>query len=269
MTDIIPIRASSMPELFDCPARWEAKHINGLRTPKSPQAHIGTSIHASTAVFDSEKLRGNDLTPDDCAGVFVDTLRHPEEDVDWSQLDTKMETVERTGIALHTNYCTQIAPKQNYTGIEIKCESLDIEFAEHDLTLRLTGSTDRVRKDADGRTGISDLKTGKTAVSKEGKVNVAKHGAQLAVYELLVEQEIGRPVTAPAQIIGMATVQEARVAIGEIKTAREVLVGTPEQPGLLDAAVRVIKSGMFYGNPSSMLCGEKFCPVYSICKWRF
>jgi RecB family exonuclease len=258
-----------MPELFDCPARWEAKHILGLRTPRSPQAHIGTSLHASTACFDGERLKGNDLTANETAGVFVDALHNPDEEVDWDQLDTKIETIEKTGIALHENYCERIAVAQNYTGVEIKCESLDIEFPDHSLTLRLTGSTDRVRKDADGQTGISDIKTGKTAVSKDGKVAVAKHGAQLAVYELLVEQATGVAVTAPAQIIGLATVQEARVGIGEIKTAREVLVGTVEQPGLLDAAVRVIKSGMFYGNPSSMLCGEKFCPVYAKCKWRF
>lgn len=272
MSEVIRMRASGFQELTDCPARWEAKHILGLRTPPSPQAHIGTSIHASTAVFDSEALKGNKLTADETAGVFVDTLYHPNEEVDWSQIDTSMSTIEKIGISLHTNYCEQIAPKQEYVGVEITCQSLEVEFPEHDLTLMLTGSTDRVRKvDSQGQTvlGISDLKTGKTAVSKAGTVDVSKHGAQLAIYELLVEQELGKPVTAPAQIIGMATVTEARVGIGEIKSPREVLVGTPERPGLLDAAARLIKSGLFYGNPRSMLCSEKFCPAFSTCKWRF
>lgn len=269
MSDVIAVRASSLPELFDCPARWSAKHIDGLRTPNSPQAWIGTSLHASTAVFDGEALRGNALTADETAGVFVDSLHNPTEEIDWTQIETKMTTIETMGIALHTNYCNQIAPQQEYTGVEVKCQSLEVDFPESALTLKLTGSTDRVRRTPTGKLGISDLKSGKTAVSKDGKVDCSKHGAQLAVYELLVEQETGQAITAPAQIIGLATVGEARVGIGEIKSAREVLVGTPEQPGLLDAAAKVIKSGMFYGNPRSMLCGPKFCPVFSSCKWRF
>jgi len=35
---IIPIRASSLAELFDCPARWEAKNLLGMRMPSSGAA---------------------------------------------------------------------------------------------------------------------------------------------------------------------------------------------------------------------------------------
>ena len=39
MTDeLFFIRASSMSELFDCPARFEAKYITGLRMPRSAAA---------------------------------------------------------------------------------------------------------------------------------------------------------------------------------------------------------------------------------------
>ena len=46
--DTIRIRASSIGELFDCPARWEAKHIQGLRLTMGGKAALGKAIHAST-----------------------------------------------------------------------------------------------------------------------------------------------------------------------------------------------------------------------------
>ena len=61
MNRVIPIRASSMGELFDCPARWEAKHILGKRMPKSGNAQLGTAVHASTALFDQSTIDGAGL----------------------------------------------------------------------------------------------------------------------------------------------------------------------------------------------------------------
>jgi hypothetical protein len=54
MTTATVIRASSLPELFDCSARWEAKHILGLRLPSSSNAVLGKAVHAGTALFDGK-----------------------------------------------------------------------------------------------------------------------------------------------------------------------------------------------------------------------
>ena len=54
----ITIRASSLGNLFDCPARWAATHIDGLRTPSNGKARLGTAVHASTAVYDQSTIDG-------------------------------------------------------------------------------------------------------------------------------------------------------------------------------------------------------------------
>ena len=41
MSDLVRLRASSLPELFDCPARWEAKHVKNMRLPTSAAAQLG------------------------------------------------------------------------------------------------------------------------------------------------------------------------------------------------------------------------------------
>lgn len=265
MNRIIPIRASSLGELFDCGARWEAKHIRGLRTPKSGKAQIGTALHRSTGAFDQSTLDGAGLKAEDCEGELVDAIRKPDEDVQWDD-DLDADDAEKIGRALHLKYCTTIAPHQNYAAVEVKCDSLVIA----DLGIALTGTTDRIRRVGDGF-GISDLKTGKTAVRADGHVETAGHAMQIGTYELMAERASGLAITEDAEIIGMQTGKTdkaQRVGTGRITGARDMLVGEDDSPGALEMAARTIHSGVFPGNPNSMLCHAKYCPIYHTCKWR-
>lgn len=264
MNDIFTIRASSLAELFDCPARFEAKHILKMRNPTSGAAQLGTAVHAGTAVFDQAVLDGSAVSIDDAAGAVVDAIYQPEFDVEWDE-DLQPKAAEKIALALHAKYCTEIAPKQNYVGVEVTCERLEIT----DLGIALTGTTDRIRQLSDGRFGIADLKTGGRAVGSDGRAVTSGHGAQLGVYELLAERSMGEIITAPAQIIGLQTAKTTqKVGIGEIHNAKTALVGDEESPGLLEHAANVIHTGMFYGNPKSMLCSSKYCPRHSICKFK-
>lgn len=261
----VAIRASSLSELFDCPARWAAKHIDGMRMPSSGAAQLGTAVHAGTAIFDSSRLPGGTpVTADDAAGAVVDAIYKPEHEVDWEE--ERPQDAEKIALALHAKYCEEIAPTQEYAGVEIECERLELS----DLGIALTGTTDRVRKVAEGGFGISDLKTGKTAVASDGRVKTAGHAFQLGVYELLAQAAIGEPITGDAQIIGMNTAKTPaaqRVGIGIVRGAKDVLLGDGEKPGVLEHAARLIHSGDFFGNPRSMLCSKKFCPTHAICRF--
>lgn len=262
---LVFIRASSLAELFDCPARWASKYIDGKRLPRSAAAQLGTAVHAGTAAFDHSRLPGGiPVSADDAAGALVDAIHHPDEAVDWE--DTKPNDAERIALALHTRYCFDIAPKQTYLGVEVKCEKLELP----ELGIALTGTTDRVRKTSRGH-GISDLKTGGKAVGADGRAVTQGHGTQLGVYELLAEHAMGLQITEPAQIVGMQTGKTAaaqRVGLGEVPDARAALVGTEESPGLLEHASRLIKSGAFYGNSKSWLCSERYCPAHPTCRFK-
>lgn len=260
----IAIRASSLADLFDCPARWEARHIRKLHLPRSAAAQLGTAVHAGTALYDQSMLDGTPLTPDETAGAVVDTLYLPEEDVDWG--DTSPREAESIAVPLHRLYCESIAPTQSYVAVEATCESLTLT----DIGLTLTGTVDRVRVTSDGL-GIADIKTGKTAVAADGTVKTQGHAAQIAVYEILAGHAIGRPIDAPAQIIGLQvakTDKGRRAGSGFIAGARELLLDDETSPGLLRLAATMLHSGNFYGNPRSQLCNPKYCPAYTGCRWR-
>lgn len=111
----VSIRASSLGELFDCPARWEAKHVKRLRLPTSASARLGTAVHAGTALYDQSILDGSPLTPDEAAGAVVDAIHRPDEDVDWE--DSSPREAESIAVPLHRLYCERIAPEQEYVAV--------------------------------------------------------------------------------------------------------------------------------------------------------
>lgn len=258
------IRASSLGGLFDCPARWEATHLRGLRMPSNSKATLGRAVHASTAVFDQSTIDGAGITIDEAACAAVDAIHRPDEEVLWE--DDSPHDAEKIAVSLHKKYCTVIAPTQKYTAVEVQCERLDIA----DLGIALTGTTDRIRETSDGFS-IVDLKAGKAAVGADGSVKTQGHAYQMGVYELLAEQASGVPITGAAQIIGMNTAKteaSQRIGTGEILGAREVLLGDGKSAGVLEMASKLVHSGYFYKNPKSMLCHRSYCPIYQTCKFR-
>lgn len=262
---LVFIRASSLAELFDCAHRWEGKHLLGMTGPTGGPAQLGTGVHAGTAAFDASRLPGGTpVSIDDAAGAVVDAIQRPEREVDWG--DMKKQDAERIALALHTKYCADIALIQKYLGVEVKCERLDFP----DLGISLTGTNDRVRITPKGL-GIADLKTGKRAVGANGKAETAKHALQLGVYELLAQHAMGIPIDAPAQVIGLNTGNtpaSQRIGTGEVKNARALLLGKEGEPGFLEQAADIVRSGVFPANPSSFLCSPKYCPRHSVCRYR-
>lgn len=254
------LRASSISDLFDCAKRWEARNILNIRMSSSGAAHLGTSIHAGTGAYDVSTMEGAQISVDDATGVMIDTLYHTEDDVLWDEITPKK--AEPIARQLLLNYCEAIAPAREYVGVEARCDDLHIIIDS--VLLTLTGTIDRVRNE-NGALGISDLKTGKSAVATDGTVAARKHAIQLGAYEILAQHTTGIPMNADAEIIGMQTNGKARIGSGLIERPRDLLL---REGGLLEMAVAIMKAGLFPPNPRSMLCGDKFCPAWKTCVYK-
>ena len=265
---LVRVRASSLSELFDCPARWEARNLRGLAMPSSGAAQLGTAVHIGTAAFDADRMKG--LPPaealDHAESALVNAIRNPRRDVQWGELTADL--AETIGLALLRRYAAEVSPKYRFAAVEAACPALDMP----ELGISLTGTTDRVYIDPDsGRLGVADIKTGKNAVSADGSVSTAGHALQLAAYELLAGRILGKDISAPAHVIGLSVAKSAgarRTGVGIVRGARELLSSSGSQPGFLQHASAMITSGRFYGNPRSMLCRENSCPAFDKCRWR-
>lgn len=277
----IAIRSSSLSGLFDCPARWAAQHpaIGGLLSPSTVPSLIGNGVHAGTAVFDTDRMLN--ITPEIGAATdaAAELIRNPERDVSWDEMP-QAKAID-LAVTLTKNYCTDVAPRFTFDVVERPMQPLDVQ-AKNGLRIRFTGHVDRRRVETidlgphavlETRRGICDIKTGKRVVRSDGTVNTQVSGAQLAIYELLdlmAYQTLKKPNLLPALILAMPTAGKNLVPqAAEVPHPHRVLVGDRENKGLIDMAADTIKSGNFWGNPRSMLCGPKYCPLYAKCRFRF
>lgn len=263
----LTVRASSWSGMFDCAYRWEGIHLLGLRNVVGLRAALGTAIHAGTAAFDQARLTGETVTADDAAGVFVDKLRDPENEFDPARDDLTVPEAERVGLTLLTKYCFEVSPRYNFVAVEMETKPLDIDCG-NGVVVRLTGTMDRARiRKGDHGVGIADLKSGSAAVQKGAAVTKG-HGPQIGTYELLYEHTTGEPITDDAEIIGLKTKGTAEIATGIVKNAKRAMVGTEDQPGLIEFAAEMFKTGRFYPNPKSLLCSANYCPRHGKCHFH-
>lgn len=263
----LTVRASSWAGLFDCAMRWEGIHLKGMRNVVGLRAALGTAIHAGTAVFDQGRLDNAGITADDAAGMMVDKLRDPGNEFDASRDDLTMREAEVAGLALVTKYCLEVSPRYNFVAVEMETKPLDIDCGGG-VIVRLTGTMDRARiRKAEHGVGIADLKSGGMAVQK-GEAVTKGHGPQIGTYELLYEHTTGEPITDVAEIIGLKTNGKPVIETGTIANGKRAMVGTEDQPGLIEFAADMFRSGRFYPNPKSLLCSATYCPRHASCPFH-
>ncbi|MBP6776237.1 MAG: PD-(D/E)XK nuclease family protein [Piscinibacter sp.] len=261
----VTIRASSLGALFDCPTRWCAIHLEGRRVPSNGKAALGRSIHAGTAVFDADRVRGVLPSLSAAEDAAVEALRKPGEEVVWDE--EAVDKAEGVARSLTGRYCTLESPRHEFVAVEASVEALHIT----DLGLVLAGTTDRVRRTEAGY-GIADLKSGKQAVGTDGRAKTKGHASQLGVYELVAQAATKLPIDAPALVIGLQTnltPDKQRIGTAEIEGAREVLLGDESHSGLLHTAARIVHGEIEpWGNPQSVMCHATYCPNFNSCFWR-
>lgn len=264
---ITSVRASSWGSLFDCAMKWEGEHLLGMRKPSGLRAQLGTAIHASTAKFDAGRLPGGErLNVNECAGVFVDTLHHPEHDVDYTQDDLSVPEAEKIGLQLHTLYCLDLSPQFTFTSVEQTLAPLEIDCGGGHL-VRLTGSMDRARVAQTGEgIVIPDLKSGSRVIAK-GEAQIKGRSAQVGTYQLLYEHT-ENVQTIGGQVLALQTSGKPAVAASKVFDAKRVMLGTETERGLIEFGAEMFRSGFFPPNPSSLLCSPKYCARWDTCNFH-
>jgi hypothetical protein len=84
----------------------------------------------------------------------------------------------------------------------------------------------------------------------------------------MAEHERGQVMQAPAELIGLQTNSKLRVGTATVDNVKQALVGTQDEPGLIQVAAKMLVNGVFPPNPKSFLCGKKYCPAYEICRYH-
>jgi superfamily I DNA/RNA helicase/RecB family exonuclease len=170
-----PVRlsGSQLASILACPRQWFLSRQARAQSVRSAAASFGSVIHVLT---DHAARTGADLAE------LTDHL-----DAVWRQLDfdanwlSAVERVEAESALERFVTWHEARPATELLGTEVEFScSVDLG-AER---VQLSGSADRVERDADGRIRIVDFKTGRTPPAS---VDVALHD-QLGVYQMAVQQ---------------------------------------------------------------------------------
>lgn len=265
------MRASKLSELFDDALRWKASVIDGIFGKTYGRSHLGSAVHFGTAHYDRERILP-DGRPDasDAVKKFKEYFDN-DAGVHW--IDLKKPDAYKLGVRLVSDYCTEVSHQFEFVAVEAVCEPL-LMTMPNGITFELTGTTDRVYRERVAprlyKYGIMDVKTGYGIIGADGEVAVDVHGAQLAEYELLetmATRATSFPITLPAIVMGLST-QTAKIKWREIENTRKLLFGGDDHMGYLEAASYIIEQQLYIGNPRSMLCSDRYCPIYNSCFYR-
>lgn len=262
------IRASSLSTLWDCPARFKAEQLEGKRLPSGAAATIGTAIHAGAAVFDTQRMEGKIASVEDATDAAAQSVREAREGTRWDDC-RPAEAIDKA-VSLTNAYCHDIAPTFTYRKVEVKLNSLDVK-ASNGIVIRFTGHIDRERIEAE-KLGVCDLKSGANIIAADGGVKVSAAAGQLAVYEmltLLADHTMQEQHLLPAQIIALPTTGKHPPKVATLnKQPYSLLIGDEQNKGLIEVAAALYKNDIFFGNPRSMCCTNKYCSIFDSCRWR-
>ena len=261
--DALTIRASSLPELLDCAARWEARHLLGMHMASGPEALVGTAVHAGAAAYDLAVIAQARIKPSEAADVARERVLNPTDEVDWSGGGYDRGTAVTAAGIMTALYIDQVGQHSTFVEVEVKAQPLTIEVGG--VAVTFTGNIDRIIEDPALGRWPADLKTGK-------KFRAAgQHRAQLAVYDVLdlvARATPGLGVTAGPEVIAIQLEPPAVERTFLRNDSLRYLVGAEGDPGVLHHIAAVAKAEVFVGNAKSTLCSGKYCPRFPTCKWR-
>ncbi|HEY1840337.1 MAG TPA: ATP-dependent DNA helicase [Mycobacterium sp.] len=163
---VVTLTPSSLQTLTDCPLRWLAERHGGT-DPRDLGSTIGSVLHALIAepAGESELLAALERA--------------------WQQLPFESGWYSANELARHRAMIETFLAWRAQTRCELTEVGVEVEVdGVLDGGVRLRGRVDRIERDAAGRLVIVDVKTGKTAVSKDD----AQRHAQLATYQLAVAE---------------------------------------------------------------------------------
>lgn len=274
MPDIAPtasvtvIRASSLTGYSDCARRSAARIFRreveaaGFQLRELPSgigAAVGTAVHKGASAMLAQKVENGELPPadvvTDCA---LEVLREQiAPGVMYDRETPEVGTARRQVQRMTASYRAEIAPQVKPILVEERLE------AEVTPLLVLSGQADAIVREPDA---VDDLKTGK---------KLGNHAPQIGSYSLIARSNglaISRakitwvprvPLTKaqpPAQRIAYDLAQAETAAVSVLRHVaadlKTFLDGNPAQ--------RILPGDpwAFIANPSSMLCGSKYCPAW-------
>ena len=262
------IRPSSLVVWLDCPRRWAARQLAAEITgagymlrdarPNHVGAVVGTGVHGAAGwTMEQKRVTGELGNATEAQQRGLEAMQEAARfGVTWDGTSGNLNTAQQQVIRMTYSYRHDLAPRLTPIVVE---ERVDGDLGEG---WTLSGQVDMLA--GDPRTSIDDLKTG-----TQQRANGVQYGAYALLWEmkgyqptLIREHFIRRTAIAKVQPPPVTTEMDIRTAQAD---ALEAIDDIKRSTALFHA--RLKQDGRpaptsFRANPSSSLCGDKWCPAW-------
>ena len=253
-----PVRLSGtvIAGVQDCPRRWVLGHEAGGSTRRGSGAAVGSIVHAL-----AERLGTAELTLAEATDLLDEVWPHLPYEAAWQSAAERAAVDRALELLLAYQDCVDrelLATEADF-GVEVPLAEPD-DLGQS--AVRLTGSIDRVERDAQGRLVAVDLKTGRRPPS----ATAVRTDAQLATYQVALgtgEVALGGADASAAPVGGAELVQLRAESAAGLPLRQDQ---PPVDPGwvgdLLGSAARMIRAEQFPATPGDAC---RTCPFLSSC----
>jgi RecB family exonuclease len=231
---------------LDCSARWWFKYGLFLPEPKTSSLALGLTVHSALEANFRHKLEsGLDLELLWVVDVFRDLWREQVPATEFRD-DEDPSAIGRAGELLVRKYMEEAAP------------SVDPVAVETEVSGEIAGVAVRGRIDLLDRDGrIIDFKT---AARRPSGIS-PDYAFQLATYRQLLREASGE-----AQLDTLVRTQTIQLIRTSYTVGEQDLLATRTLYPLVQEGIR---SGLYYPNRQSILCGRKHCAFWRTCEREF
>ena len=231
---------------LDCSARWWFKHGLLLPEPKNSSLALGLAIHSALETNFREKLATRqDIETPLMISLFQDRWREQMGDTEFRD-DEEPGALGKTGERMVRKYMEEAAGS-------VQPAAVELEVAGQINQVPVRGRVDLI--DIRGR--IVDFKTAArrpTSVSPD-------YAFQLATYGQITPGANGE-----AQLDTLVRTQTVQLVRMSYRIGEQDLLATRTLYPLVQEGIR---SGLYYPNRQSMLCGRKRCAFWRHCQREF
>lgn len=237
---------SQIRTYLDCSARWWFKHGLLLPEPKTGSLALGLAVHGALEVNFRQKLEtGQDLETAAAITLFQDCWREQQGETEFRD-DEDPHALGRVGEQMIRKFMEEAAGS-------IQPAAVEMEVAGEINRVSIRGRVDLL--DRDGR--IVDFKT---AARRPSCVS-PDYAFQLATYSQITPGANGE-----AQLDTLVRTQTVQVIRMSYTVSEQDLLATRTLYPLVQEGIR---SGLYYPNRQSLLCGRKHCAFWRQCEREF
>lgn len=243
----VSLSPSTLQTLIDCPLRWLAERHGGTGA-RGLNSTLGSLVHALLA------------EPRRTEAQLVAELENLWDAVPFGASWYAANELERHRAMIAAFLAWRAATRHELTelGTEVPLEGTLAAPAGGTPGVSVRGRIDRLERDAQGRIVVVDVKTAKTAVTKDD----AQHHAQLSLYQLAVSAGLLPDGDQPG---GGRLVYVGKPSAGGATEREQTALGPDDLPGWADAVhtAAAATAGPHFAARTNDGCAH--CPVRPTC----